>query len=112
MHAISPRMRKNLIPFLMGILIALSAAGCATAPAIDQSAIDAASPRIEDRIVMVCAASGLFRIGGDVIKVAYPIAALPVSWVEAGVDEVCANPDVYAQRIGTVEWLINNMRTI
>jgi hypothetical protein len=61
---------------------------------------------------MVCAATGLFRIGGDVIKVACPIAALPVAWVEAGVDEVCANPDVYAKQIGTVEWLIKNTRTL
>lgn len=72
-------------------------------------AIGDSADRIEAKIVQACTSSGLFRAVGSVASVALPVAALPIGVINAGVDQVCANPARYANDLSTVSWVIWNL---
>ncbi len=69
--------------------------------------------RIEAKIVRACVASGMFKpavaIGETVLEAAFPVAVLPVAIVNAGADQICAHPSVFAGQAGTLEWLAKTL---
>lgn len=62
-----------------------------------------------ERLVRICAASGLFKAVGGAAAIAVPVAALPIAVVNAGVDIVCANPERFVKDVGTADWLAKNL---
>lgn len=97
---------------ILAVCAALGAAACSALPAADGSAVATDADRIEAQIAQACAASGLFKIVGGVASIAVPVAALPVSVIQAGVDRVCADPARFARDAGTVSWVMRNLRDI
>ncbi len=91
---------------IVALCAALALSACNLPPNPDM-ATDA--NRIEAKIVRACTASGLFKpvvaIGETMLEAAVPVSVLPVALVNAGVDQVCAMPSVFAGQIGTVEWI-------
>lgn len=67
------------------VIAALAVAACSTAPETNEA-----------RLVRACADSGWFKVVGGVAVIAVPQAALPAAIINAGVEQVCANPSAYA----------------
>jgi len=68
-------------------------------------------PAVVQRILQACTASGFFKLAGGALEIAVPAAALPVAVVNAGVEQVCANPQRFAGDVSTVEWVVKNLHT-
>lgn len=120
------RIRAAAALFLAGALLA-ALASCAS-PVVDTTAVDERADRVAERIVDVCAGSGMFRrasviasiavpaaalplsvVASVIASIALPAAALPLSVVEAGVDIVCRNPARFAHDAATVGWVARNL---
>lgn len=65
---------------------------------------------VAERITKVCKTFGIIRIAGGVAIYAIPGAALPITLINRGVDQVCANPEKFAHDAATVAWVIRNAR--
>lgn len=94
----------GMLFLLAGLLFLL--AGCVGMP----SAPVPIDPKIASAIGRACADSGLFKVADGTLTVFVPAAALPVALVNAGVDQVCANPDKFAADASTVVWLIKMLK--
>lgn len=82
---------------------------CTTAQSADPIALKVSTDRIEREIVTICLGSGVFKLVSGIALAAVPAGALAKPLLDAGVDQVCANPSLYAQNIGTIEWLATNL---
>jgi hypothetical protein len=78
-------------------------------PAADQPRVAADAAKVEAGIVRACLGSGLFKVADGLFAAALPVASLPVSILNAGVDQVCADPHRFAQDAGTAEWVVKNL---
>jgi hypothetical protein len=85
------------------VLIGLAACGTIGSPPTQTD------PKVAARIVAVCTGSGLFKTIDGVVALAVPAASLPISLVNAGVDQVCMHPETLAADATTVEWLIRQI---
>lgn len=88
------------------VLGALTLAACAGPPIAKQ----AADPAVTQGIARACLGSGLFKmalgVGGRIAL--GPAGDLPVSVINAGVDQVCADPERFAGDVSTAEWVVKN----
>ena len=101
----SPPMKKGK-GYIMGARM-LGLGACSAVPS------DLApDPQVRAKIVAVCAYSGLFSmIGNFAGLIPVPGVSMGVNLLNAGVDQVCGNPDVFAKDASIVEWLIRNFRS-
>lgn len=68
-----------------------------------------ADPGVVTRIESICMSTGLFKFVDGVIALAVPIASVPIALINAGVDQVCMDPERFASDKATVKWLIKNI---
>lgn len=84
----------------LALALALALAGCAGIPTPDTAAVDQRAAAAKAQILRLCVASQMFRpirnVADGVIIAAKPILAIPIDLKNAGVEKVCANPDVAA----------------
>ena len=71
-----------------------------------------ADPVMVQRIVSACLQSGLFKAADGMVAAAFPVAALPIMLINAGVDRVCANPALFAADLSTAEWVVRNISSV
>lgn len=100
-----PRSMSWIVAPFAGAAVLLGLSACASLPAPDPSRTAA----IEQKIVAACLQSGLFKLAGGVVASAVPAANLPIAVVNAGVDQVCADPHRFAGDVTTVEWVAKNL---
>lgn len=70
-------------------------------------------PNNTQRIVSACMADGVFKnLGGRLALSLVPVPGVVTAdqILAAGVDRVCANPEVFSRDISTAEWVISNLR--
>ncbi len=87
---------------LLAGALALGLAACGAVPP------QPPDPAVAQRIATTCLGSGLFKTGIGLGFSLVPAGALPAQIIDAGVDQVCADPARFAGDIGTVEWLVKN----
>ena len=91
-----PRMpRSRLLPLLL-----LAACGTMMQPA---------DPKVTADILAACTRSGWFKMADGIAAAAFPVVSLPIAFINAGVDRVCADPERFAADISTVEWVAKNL---
>jgi hypothetical protein len=66
-------------------------------------------PNVMARIATACMGSGLFKVADGTLAAFVPATALPAALINAGVDQVCANPAQFAANVTTVEWLVRTL---
>jgi hypothetical protein len=88
----------------MVCVYAVTLVGCSSPPPQQP-----ADPAVVARIERVCQDSGLFKVINGVVVLAVPAASIPVALLNAGVDQVCMNPERFASDISTVQWLVKNL---
>ena len=69
----------------------------------------ATTARIQADIVKACLSSPLFKMATGTATMVVPAATLPVAIINAGVDQVCADPARFANDASTVEWVFKNL---
>lgn len=101
----------NRILGVTALVLGLSACGGLpdSATPVAQQQIAGDTTRIQSGIVKACTGSGLFKAADGALSAAVPAAALPVMVVNAGVDQVCADPKRFANDAGVVEWTVKNL---
>ena len=72
-----------------------------------------ANPAVVSRIISACTMDGVFKaVGGRAILQSVPYVGIADQIAAVGVDQVCANPERFAQDIATATWVVKNIRTI
>ena len=68
-----------------------------------------ADPDVVARIERICTASGFFKLVNGAVVLAVPAAAIPIALLNAGVDQVCLDPERFAGDAATLKWLAKNL---
>jgi hypothetical protein len=73
-----------------------------------------ADPKVVAEIVQACTGSGLFVAVNSLATSAVPVPGLAIAGqlLDAGITQVCANPEMYAADVSTIEWLIKNLSAL
>jgi hypothetical protein len=95
---------------LLAAAVVLSLMGCAGGTVPTQPA----DPKVVAEIVQACTGSGLFVAVNSLATSAVPVPGLAIAGqlLDAGITQVCANPEMYAADVSTVEWVIKNLSAI
>jgi hypothetical protein len=90
------------------VVLSCTLAGCGAVPT------QPADPKVVAEIVQACTGSRLFVAVNSLATSAVPVPGLAIAGqlLDAGITQVCANPEQYAADAAMIQWLVKNLSAL